>query len=128
MCLLHCMLIVQVTKRTEGTIRENVSKRVYKVSKGAPHILLKLLTGPSSHAMHEAVESDVRALGTRGIRCLAVARTDFETGEWKMLGLLTFLDPPRHDTKQVSGGRTLLLLRSLVGYSLFVADCCLLDH
>ena len=79
-----------------------MSKRVYKVSKGAPHILLKLLTGPSSHAMHEAVESDVRALGTRGIRCLAVARTDFETGEWKMLGLLTFLDPPRHDTKQVT--------------------------
>lgn len=29
---------------------------------------------------------------------MAVARTDGE-GQWHMLGLLTFLDPPRPDTK-----------------------------
>ena len=29
---------------------------------------------------------------------MAVARTDSE-GQWHMLGLLTFLDPPRPDTK-----------------------------
>ena len=34
-----------------------------------------------------------------GIRSLAVARTN-ESGQWYMLGLLTFLDPPRPDTLQ----------------------------
>jgi hypothetical protein len=37
-------------------------------------------------------------LGRRGIRSLAVARTNDE-GKWQMLGILTFLDPPRPDTK-----------------------------
>lgn len=38
------------------------------------------------------------SLGERGVRCLAVAKTD-KGGEWQLLGLLTFLDPPRPDTK-----------------------------
>ena len=39
-------------------------------------------------------------LGARGIRCLAVARTTDEAmAKWTMLGILTFLDPPRPDTK-----------------------------
>ena len=37
-------------------------------------------------------------LGRRGIRSLAVAKTNDE-GRWQMLGILTFLDPPRPDTK-----------------------------
>jgi hypothetical protein len=40
----------------------------------------------------------VMDLGRRGIRSLAVARTN-EEGKWQMLGILTFLDPPRPDTK-----------------------------
>lgn len=44
------------------------------------------------------IEKDVHELGIRGIRSIAVAKTD-ESGHWKMLGLLTFLDPPRPDTK-----------------------------
>ena len=38
-------------------------------------------------------------LGLRGIRSLAVAKTN-QDGKWEFLGLLTFLDPPRPDTKQ----------------------------
>lgn len=41
----------------------------------------------------------VMDLGRRGIRSLAVARTNDE-GKWQMLGILTFLDPPRPDTKE----------------------------
>ena len=64
----------------------------------------------------QRVEHDVRVLGHKGIRCLAVARTvsvptnapelasKFEVDEhgqyWQFLGLLTFLDPPRHDTAE----------------------------
>lgn len=47
----------------------------------------------------------VSSMGRRGIRCLAVAKAD-ETvpgsglmGPWVLLGLLTFLDPPRPDTR-----------------------------
>lgn len=40
----------------------------------------------------------VQEFGKRGIRCMAVARTDAQ-GQWQMLGLLTFLDPPRPDTR-----------------------------
>jgi H+-transporting ATPase len=41
----------------------------------------------------------VMDLGRRGIRSLAVAKTNSD-GKWQMLGILTFLDPPRPDTKE----------------------------
>ena len=86
-----------VVKRTEGSVREISTGKTYKTSKGAPHVLLKLINDPS---VTERVEKDVSLFGARGIRCLAVAKTD-ESGTWKMLGLLTFLDPPRPDSKSV---------------------------
>ncbi len=50
----------------------------------------------------EKVEAEVVRFGEMGIRTLAVAKMDLMDGrnEWKMIGLLTFLDPPRPDTKQ----------------------------
>merc|ERR1712159_656525 len=45
------------------------------------------------------IEKDVTDLGKRGIRAIAVAKTD-TSGVWRMMGLLTFLDPPRPDTKE----------------------------
>jgi H+-transporting ATPase len=86
-----------IVKRTEGTLREIKTGKIFKATKGAPHVLLKLIG--SDPAVEEAVERDVHSLGMRGIRCLAVAKTD-DDGDWEMLGLLTFLDPPRLDTKQ----------------------------
>jgi H+-transporting ATPase len=86
------------TKRTEGTVKDTRTGKEFKTSKGAPHIILNLLD-PSDIDVREAVERDVALLGERGIRSLAVARTD-DKGIWKMMGLLTFLDPPRPDTKQ----------------------------
>merc|ERR1711904_58136 len=47
----------------------------------------------------KAIEKDVTELGKRGIRAIAVAKTD-EQGVWRMMGLLTFLHPPRPATKQ----------------------------
>ena len=85
-----------VVKRTEGTVRDRVTGAVFKTTKGAPHVILGLVDNP---AVTEVVERDIRVLGERGVRCLAVARTD-PLGEWTILGLLTFLDPPRPDTLQ----------------------------
>jgi H+-transporting ATPase len=86
-----------IVKRTEGTLREKKTGKTFRATKGAPHVLLKLVG--NDPAVEEAVERDVQSLGMRGIRCLAVAKTD-DDGDWEMLGLLTFLDPPRPDTKQ----------------------------
>lgn len=84
-------------KRTEGTVRHTVTGVQFKTSKGAPHIIMGLLP-PSAATVRESVEKDVARLGALGIRSLAVAKTDPGTGEWHMIGLLTFLDPPRPDT------------------------------
>jgi H+-transporting ATPase len=84
-----------VVKRTEGTIRDKKSGKTFKITKGAPHVLLKLT---SDEKIKHKCDADVHSFGARGIRCLAVAKTD-DDGNFKMLGLLTFLDPPRHDTK-----------------------------
>ncbi|KXZ56375.1 hypothetical protein GPECTOR_1g332 [Gonium pectorale] len=82
-------------KRTESTIRDKRDGKEFKVTKGAPHIILKLT---HDERIHKLVEVAVDAFGQRGIRCLAVART-LDDGQWHMAGLLTFLDPPRPDTK-----------------------------
>eukprot|EP00550_Attheya_septentrionalis_P012810 CAMPEP_0198306192 /NCGR_PEP_ID=MMETSP1449-20131203/58292_1 /TAXON_ID=420275 /ORGANISM="Attheya septentrionalis, Strain CCMP2084" /LENGTH=1024 /DNA_ID=CAMNT_0044008741 /DNA_START=78 /DNA_END=3152 /DNA_ORIENTATION=- len=96
---LHFMPFDPQVKRTEGTIKDMRTGQVFKTSKGAPHIMLGLLDA-DDHEVHEAVERDVARLGACGIRSLAVARFDTEFGKWKMQGLLTFLDPPRPDTKE----------------------------
>jgi hypothetical protein len=84
-------------KRTEGTLRGPDGK-VFKTTKGAPHIILKLIE-VDQEEVTKRVNWKVMDLGRRGIRSLAVAQTNDE-GKWQMLGILTFLDPPRPDTKE----------------------------
>jgi H+-transporting ATPase len=90
-----------VVKRTEGTVKDTRTGEVFKTTKGAPHVLVKLVTdhGHMSEEMMVRVERDVAELGCRGVRAIAVAKTD-ASGVWHMLGLLTFLDPPRPDSKE----------------------------
>jgi H+-transporting ATPase len=98
-----------IVKRTEGTIFDAATQLCFKVTKGAPHVLLKLCV--DDEAVKQHCEADVTRLGQRGIRCLAVARTAAydaddggggggEAAGFRLLGLLTFLDPPRHDTRE----------------------------
>merc|ERR1712054_276804 len=100
-----------IIKRTEGTVIDNSKKidggKKFKTSKGAPQVLLKLVKGSGgcSDAEAKKIEHDVTELGKRGIRAIAVAKTvkigaTKEDDVWKMMGLLTFLDPPRPDTKE----------------------------
>lgn len=85
-----------IVKRTEGTVRDTVTGKVFKTSKGAPHVIVGLC---NDIKITEAVEKDVTRLGQRGIRSLAIAMTN-DKGKWVFLGMLTFLDPPRPDTKK----------------------------
>merc|ERR1712054_556290 len=94
-----------IIKRTEGTVIDTSRKidggAKFKTSKGAPQVLLKLVekSGGCDADTKKRIENDVTELGKRGIRAIAVAKTD-ERGTWRMMGLLTFLDPPRPDTKE----------------------------
>jgi H+-transporting ATPase len=73
-------------------------RRYIKVSKGAPHVILEMCE--NKEAIRKSVEDKVLELAHRGIRSLAVSRTKgSEAGAWEFLGILTFLDPPRPDTK-----------------------------
>ena len=95
--LLEYMPFDPVMKRTEGTVRNKETGETFKCSKGAPHVIMKLVNNPE---VNEIAHKDVEELGSRGCRALAVAKTD-RNGTWQFLGLLTFLDPPRPDTKAV---------------------------
>jgi len=100
-----------IIKRTEGTVMDKSKKidggKKFKTSKGAPQVLLKLCqnSGGCDAEFAKKIESDVTTLGKRGIRAIAVAKTSYVGSDakddvWKMMGLLTFLDPPRPDTKE----------------------------
>jgi H+-transporting ATPase len=84
-------------KRIEATLRDKDGSK-FAMSKGAVHVILDLC--PNKDEIHDAVKSKEIALGKRGIRSLAVARKDINRGpeNWRMLGILTFLDPPRPHT------------------------------
>ncbi len=70
------------------------------MTKGAPQVIAKLCGADNKPEMKMRVEAEVANLGSRGIRSLAVAKTvDGNLEEYEMLGMLTFLDPPRPDTK-----------------------------
>ena len=107
-----------IVKRTGGTVRENGV--VFKTTKGAPHVLLKLC---HNEEVKRRCEADVHAFGSRGYRCLAVARTYGDNDEWHMLGLLTFLDPPRPDTKKTIEDANLygVVVKMITGDHLLIA-------
>mmetsp|Transcript_36304 Transcript_36304/g.43876 ORF Transcript_36304/g.43876 Transcript_36304/m.43876 type:complete len:903 (+) Transcript_36304:236-2944(+) len=83
-------------KRTEATIQRPDGTK-FKVTKGAPHVLLEL--AHNKDEIRDLVEGKVMDLAKKGIRSLAVACTNTEDDGWVFMGIMTFLDPPRPDTK-----------------------------
>ncbi|GLD93772.1 hypothetical protein PINS_up002377 [Pythium insidiosum] len=97
--ILEHMPFDPIVKRTESTIR-GPTGRVFKVTKGTPLAVLSL--AHNVHDIRDAVEAKVLDLARRGVRSLAVARTDEAVGgSWVFLGIITFLDPPRHDSRRM---------------------------
>src|SRR5436305_12413039 len=84
-----------VHKRTEATIKEQ-SGAVFRVSKGAPQVILALTK--HGRADSEKEQQTVASLASHGYRTIgvAVARSD---DDWIFLGILPLLDPPRPDSK-----------------------------
>jgi H+-transporting ATPase len=82
-----------VHKRTEASVKGPDGK-AFKVSKGAPQVILALATdaAPAKAAATTAVDG----FAARGFRSLGVARSD-AGGAWRLVGVLPLFDPPRED-------------------------------
>lgn len=94
---LHFVPFDPTTKRTAATLRDKRTGEEFEITKGAPHIVLEMVYNKDD--INDEVVEIIDDLASRGIRCLSVAKTD-QQGRWHMAGLLTFLDPPRPDTKE----------------------------
>jgi H+-transporting ATPase len=93
--VLRFMPFDPVHKRTEADI-EAADGSTFKVSKGAPQVILALLADAA--AVKPAYEKAVDDFAKRGFRALGVARADGD-GAWRLLGVLPLFDPPRVDAK-----------------------------
>ena len=93
--VLHFQPFDPVPKRTEVSLQA-ADGRPFKVSKGAPQVILALV--PEAASLLAEAEKAIGAFAQRGFRSLGVARTD-EQGRWQFLGVLPLSDPPREDSK-----------------------------
>jgi H+-transporting ATPase len=81
------------TKMTQSTVANLETSDVFKVAKGAPQVIIKLVGGDD-----DAVRA-VNALARRGLRALGVARTVPGNQEkYELVGMISLLDPPRPDS------------------------------
>jgi H+-transporting ATPase len=94
-----------IIKRTEAEIETtcNLSDgsneqatECFKVSKGAPQVILSLLPDTS---VTEMVNHNVDGFASKGYRALGVAKTNGH-GEWMFVGLIALFDPPREDSAE----------------------------
>jgi H+-transporting ATPase len=82
-----------VSKRTEANVQENGNQ--FKVSKGAPQVILSLVDDKVS--ISDQLTEDVNVFAQKGYRALGVARTDNQN-KWSYVGLIGLYDPPREDS------------------------------
>ena len=82
-----------VSKRTEANVQEEGSQ--FKVSKGAPQVILSLAEDKAS--ISDQLKEDVDAFAQKGYRALGVARTENQN-KWSYVGLIGLYDPPREDS------------------------------
>ena len=91
--VVHFQPFDPVHKRTEATVKD-LKGREFKVTKGAPQVILDL----SANAPKEQAEAAVNEFAGRGFRSLGVARAE-KDGDWRFLGVLPLFDPPREDAR-----------------------------
>jgi H+-transporting ATPase len=85
-----------VSKRTEATI-ESRDGHQFKVSKGAPQVVLSLVSNRKE--IEAEVNEAINEFASKGHRALGVIRTD-ENDKWQLVSLLAIYDPPREDSAE----------------------------
>lgn len=83
-----------VDKMAQATVQDTATLDTFRVAKGAPPVILKLIGG------NKEAEDMVDSFASRGLRSLGVARTMSGSGNWELVGLLSFIDPPRNDSAE----------------------------
>ena len=94
--VLHFTPFDPVHKRTEAEIKDT-NGNTFKVSKGAPQVILDLIEDKSK--VQEHLDKTISQFASKGYRSLGIARTD-EQNKWQYLGVLALSDPPREDSKE----------------------------
>ena len=125
---LHFLPFNPTDKRTEATVLSplvqgsdaEVGQHLFKVSKGAPQVILRMVaedpntgyTPAQLQELNRRVSADIQELADRGLRAIGVAARyvvgapdvqDLEAnqwGGWEFVGLISLFDPPRDDTKR----------------------------
>lgn len=83
------------TKLTQATVTNKDTGETFKVAKGAPQVIIRLVGGDD-----DAVRA-VNALAKRGLRALGVARTQSGSmQEFELIGMIALIDPPRPDSAE----------------------------
>ncbi|KAF9206376.1 hypothetical protein BGZ49_002572 [Haplosporangium sp. Z 27] len=83
------------TKLTQATITKLDTNSTFKVAKGAPQVIIRLVGGDD-----DAVRA-VNSLAKRGLRALGVARTvEGNLDQWELIGMISLIDPPRPDSAE----------------------------
>jgi H+-transporting ATPase len=93
--IVHFQPFDPVGKRTEATV-ETADRDRFKVTKGAPQVILALST--NADQVQPQVDNAIDEFARRGFRSLGVARAD-DSGNWQFLGVLPLFDPPRSDSQ-----------------------------
>ncbi|KAG1133781.1 hypothetical protein G6F61_000451 [Rhizopus arrhizus] len=83
-----------VDKTAQATVQDLSTLATFRVAKGAPPAIFELVGGDAE------AEAMVDSFASRGLRSLAVARTIDGIDRWELIGLLTLIDPPRHDSAE----------------------------
>ncbi|KAF7722581.1 hypothetical protein EC973_002934 [Apophysomyces ossiformis] len=82
-----------VTKMTQATIKDLDTNETFRVAKGAPQVITRLVGG------HDEAVRAVNQLARRGLRALGVAKTvPGNLEKFEMVGMISLLDPPRPDS------------------------------
>ena len=87
-------------KRASALVRRKDTGELFEVSKGAPEVMCSL-TGINRDTADSA-HSTIEERSKRGFKTLCVCVALEETNQekcWRMVGILSIMDPPRHDTK-----------------------------
>jgi len=109
-------------KKTEAVVKEKATGRIFSVSKGSPDVINKLCH-ENQPSLREVVDNEIIGYASRGLRTLGVATKDPDTEKWQMVGLLSLLDPPRHDTAEVidNAGSLFVDVKMITGDQLAIA-------